>query len=304
MKLLKLVEMLDLSDKIGVISTLGLISVVTTNCLITLYNNSFNEDNNSLALFLIGIWILFNVLGNMYKAISVDTTISSIDLPTVLLPEWRYCSFCEQNAPPRCFHCFTCNKCVLKRHNHCMFLGKCAGHKNFRYYLAFILYILLAVMMSDLIHLDYYLNIFWYNPSFKSIFICIMPLFGVILGMINIFDFIYIFTNSVTLILLPLMFLYVLMNYKMALTGQTWHENAKNIKFYNLGLVQNAKDAFGSNWLMALIFPFSAQKLPSDGTRFRKNIISSNNTQTTHASLNKETHGTFRRREMNTVHNY
>ena len=104
MKLLKLVEMLDLSDKIGVISTLGLISVVTTNCLITLYNNSFNEDNNSFALFLIGIWILFNVLGNMYKAISVDTTISSIDLPTVLLPEWRYCSFCEQNAPPRCMY--------------------------------------------------------------------------------------------------------------------------------------------------------------------------------------------------------
>ncbi len=93
----------DKGDKVGIVSTVGLITLVTVNGLVALYQQ-LNESNstNILTLLCLGIFLLFNVLGNMFRAVSVDTTINSIDLPTVLLPEWRYCSFCEQNAPPRC----------------------------------------------------------------------------------------------------------------------------------------------------------------------------------------------------------
>lgn len=100
------------------------------------------------------------------------------------------------------------------------------------------------------------------------------------------------------------MSLYVLMNYKMAFSGQTWHENAKNIKIYDLGWTQNAREALGSNWLMALLSPFSQQKLATDGTRFRQNIMSGDKSQANNTSFNKETEGTFRRRDLNTVYNY
>jgi hypothetical protein len=99
----------DKGDKVGVVSTLGLITLVTVNGLLALYQQ-LNESNsiNILTLLCVGIFLLFNVLGNMFRAVSVDTTINSIDLPTVLLPEWRYCSFCEQNAPPRCKYEILC----------------------------------------------------------------------------------------------------------------------------------------------------------------------------------------------------
>ncbi len=90
-------------EKVGIVSTLSLIILVTFNGLTVLYKELNNSNfANSLALICFGFFVLFNVLGNMYRTVSVDTTINSIDLPTVLLPEWRYCSFCEQNAPPRC----------------------------------------------------------------------------------------------------------------------------------------------------------------------------------------------------------
>lgn len=94
----------DMGDRVGVIITLFLISMVVQNDLQALYRRSqTEEDFNGAFLLFLTAWGFFQVLGNMYKAVSVDTTIDSLDnLPTILLPEWRYCSYCEQNAPPRC----------------------------------------------------------------------------------------------------------------------------------------------------------------------------------------------------------
>lgn len=94
----------DMGDRVGVIITLFLISMVVQNDLQALYRRSqTEEDFNGAFLLFLTVWGFFQVLGNMYKAVTVDTTIDSLDnLPTILLPEWRYCSYCEQNAPPRC----------------------------------------------------------------------------------------------------------------------------------------------------------------------------------------------------------
>ncbi len=93
----------DTADKFGVGTTLFLIALISFNNLLSLYNQSL-ENNSTQFLLAIGIWILFNVVSNMYKAIIIDTTIYSINLPNILLPDWSYCSFCEENSPPRsCF---------------------------------------------------------------------------------------------------------------------------------------------------------------------------------------------------------
>ena len=87
----------------GILATLGIIFSVSINAAFVIYRRSSLEESfYANALFIIGAFVFFNVLGNMYKAVVTDTTIKSIDLPTVLLPEWRFCSWCQQNAPPRC----------------------------------------------------------------------------------------------------------------------------------------------------------------------------------------------------------
>ena len=79
-----------------------------------------------------GIFILFNVLSNLYWLITTDNTTSGLLLPSVLKPNWRFCLSCEANSPPRSFHCHNCERCVLKRDHHCVFSGCCVGYKNFR----------------------------------------------------------------------------------------------------------------------------------------------------------------------------
>lgn len=121
-KLPKLVPK-DKADQFGVLTALVLQGFVTVNNLIGIYSNLVDDQFNSILILIFGLFILYNTLGNMFKAMSVDSTIDSIEVQIKQLPEWGFCSICEQYSPPRSFHCFTCNKCILKRHNHCLFLG-------------------------------------------------------------------------------------------------------------------------------------------------------------------------------------
>jgi len=202
------------------------------------------------------------------------------------------------------FHCFSCNKCVLKRHNHCMFLGKCAGHKNQRFYLLFVLHVWLAICLANYVHSAYYLDVFFHAPSLQKVFTAIVPMFGLMIGMISLYDFFYIFINSVTLILLPMMFLYMCMNYRMALSGQTWHESAKNIRVYDLGWLPNLLEIFGSNWFVGCVYPFAELRLPSDGTRFRTNAAERISKDTNAANSSFEGGQVRRRDNNNAVYNY
>jgi palmitoyltransferase len=270
-KILKKLIPREKADRFGVGATLFLISLVCVNGLHKLSKTYEEYPNYSLTIFLAALYTLINVLGNMYMAITIDTTIYSVkNLPTSLLADWRYCAACEQNAPPRAYHCFTCDKCVLKRHNHCLFLGKCAGHNNFRYYILFIFHVLIACLISNILNFDFFQTLFA-NFSINTILILFMPWLAVCLGMVTIGEVCLVFANSLCFILFMLMSLYFYVNFSMALRGQTWHEKAKNITIYNLEWKENFLEIFGSNWLLVIFFPFVKSKLPSDGTKFRRN---------------------------------
>ncbi|KAL7735121.1 hypothetical protein ACLKA6_001986 [Drosophila palustris] len=55
---------------------------------------------------------------------------------------WRQCTICDRLAPPRSWHCTECGVCILKRDHHCSFTGCCIGHRNQRYFMCFLLYLL------------------------------------------------------------------------------------------------------------------------------------------------------------------
>jgi palmitoyltransferase len=271
MSLLKKFRALEATDKAGVGLTLGLLGLVTFNDLCTLYVYSSDENSHkelNFALLLLGLYILFNVFGNMYRAFITDTTVDSIELQVKQLPDWNYCSYCEIYAPPRAYHCYTCRKCILKRHNHCNFLGKCVGYKNHRFYILFIFYVWLGALFSTYLNWAHFTDAFntW---GFKSFMTTIMPMFALFFGLLNMSEFFFTFVNSICFILTLLMFFYLLINLKLTLSGQTWHENAKNINIYNVNREYNLKQVFGRSWLLSVFNPFTSLDLTGNGTSFR-----------------------------------
>lgn len=78
--------------------------------------------------FVLGTFILFNVVSNMMALILCNTSIMG---QRIVRPAgkanstlWKFCAVCESITPPRSWHCATCGVCILKRDHHCMFTGK------------------------------------------------------------------------------------------------------------------------------------------------------------------------------------
>ncbi|KAH8295020.1 hypothetical protein KR018_005793 [Drosophila ironensis] len=92
------------------------------------------------------IFILHNILGNMWKQFSCDTSVRSLakDRQRPSNEEasaWHHCTICHLQVPPRSWHCKVCNCCILKRDHHCTFAANCIGHNNQRYFIGFLFYL-------------------------------------------------------------------------------------------------------------------------------------------------------------------
>jgi palmitoyltransferase len=130
--------------------------VIFELCVIlpTIYNNIFTYKEILHLIF--GLYVIFNLIGNLFLCMATDTSIDTIICPVLLPPadiptnsqqemisqhcNWHYCYRCEVNVPPRSQHCHLCRKCILKRDHHCSFLGRCIGFRNIRYYICFLIW--------------------------------------------------------------------------------------------------------------------------------------------------------------------
>eukprot|EP01113_Clastostelium_recurvatum_P002322 TRINITY_DN10964_c0_g1_i1.p1 TRINITY_DN10964_c0_g1~~TRINITY_DN10964_c0_g1_i1.p1 ORF type:complete len:339 (+),score=64.43 TRINITY_DN10964_c0_g1_i1:150-1019(+) len=57
----------------------------------------------------------------------------------------RYCNKCNAFKPPRCHHCRACNKCIMKMDHHCPWINNCVGHNNHKFFILFLLYVVVAI---------------------------------------------------------------------------------------------------------------------------------------------------------------
>ena len=70
-----------------------------------------------------------------------NKTLSALDAAA-----WIHtCSECDEVRPVRTRHCSVCNKCVFHADHHNPWINNCVGLENLRFYLLFVLYLLMGV---------------------------------------------------------------------------------------------------------------------------------------------------------------
>jgi len=70
--------------------------------------------------------------------------------PESAAKEFQFCFKCNRVKPPRCHHCSTCKRCVLRMDHHCPWIGNCVGFENHKYFVLFLLYSTLACFQEAL----------------------------------------------------------------------------------------------------------------------------------------------------------
>ena len=76
----------------------------------------------------------------------------------------KRCDRCDTVKPARAHHCSICDKCVLIMDHHCPWVNNCVGLENIRYFLLFILYLMMGcaymgvTIMAIWHHRDYKRN--------------------------------------------------------------------------------------------------------------------------------------------------
>ena len=215
----------------------------------------------------VGVFSYFNVMINLWKIITTNTSTRGLILPTQLKPGWKFCSVCECNSPPRSFHCFNCNSCILYRDHHCTFTGNCIGLHNRRYYLSLLMSMCLAAGYSVVLNYDYMYHLFG-SLSLKSVLTIMFPMISWIFVKSDSVSSYQIFMCSLCIVGFLLsggLLVYHMIN---AVNGQVVYERSYNIDTYDLGWRENLALVFGTKWKIAWLCSLINSPIPSDGLEF------------------------------------
>ncbi|XP_064455314.1 probable palmitoyltransferase ZDHHC24 [Ornithodoros turicata] len=219
----------------------------------------------------LGMFIVMNIMGNMFKLTTVNTSLRRARLPAVLLPGWRYCHVCQENAPPRSHHCSLCNECILKHDHHCMFVGRCVGYFNHRYFLMGLIYLWIGTMYSLIYQFEYCIDVMGgLRPL--SLVMQLMPHFGFFLGFLNPLAFACAMVN-LFLVLVVILCSYLLVTQIIGICrNQSAYEQRHSVGRYNVGLRRNLQEAMGSAWFLTWISPWIKSPPTGDGVHFAESI--------------------------------
>ncbi|XP_024938502.1 palmitoyltransferase ZDHHC16A isoform X2 [Cephus cinctus] len=98
----------------------------------------------TVALLIIGNWLLINVCFHYYMGVNVP---AGYPPQGGLIPEAvSICKKCIQPKPPRTHHCAVCNRCVLKMDHHCPWLNNCVGHYNHRHFFQYMAFTVVGIL--------------------------------------------------------------------------------------------------------------------------------------------------------------
>ncbi|KAK2139836.1 hypothetical protein LSH36_1591g00012 [Paralvinella palmiformis] len=221
-----------------------------------------------------GLCLYFNTISSFILVMRTDTTTSrdGVIMPSTLKPGWRFCSSCEANSPPRAYHCWCCDICILRRDHHCVFTGNCVGFANHRYFILLIFYIMVGALYCNYLNMDYTLEVLG-GFGLKTVFTMFMPLFSWMLGLTQTFNFLVAFVSALCLfgflLAAGLLFYHLINIYH----GQTTYERGQNIREWDCGWKQNVRQVLGERWYLIWISPWIKSPQGGDGINFPKRGI-------------------------------
>ena len=211
-------------------------------------------------------YLFINTMVNLYYTMTVDTSCGRVALPVVSQPGWYFCPFCQHYSPPRAHHCPTCAKCILKRDHHCYFAGKCVGYYNQRYFIAFLIYLIVSSIYG-VISSIWAITILLGTFSLTYIPAILFPVLAWMFQIAPINPWIMLETSLAIFVTVGAGGLLAMQLYTIY-HGKTYYEFQKGISVYNRGLKNNFTDSLGAHWLICWIFPFIPSPQPGDGTHY------------------------------------
>ena len=187
--------------------------------------------------------------------------------------EWKHCSNCQLEVPPRAHHCKVCKVCILKRDHHCFFTGSCVGFSNERYFISLLFYLVagsLYFMYLVLLHLDdpY--------PMWSRRGLNYFPLVAVwnwFTGDMFTYHFLLLVQFYVTVFMGSICLCYFVWELMMVYRGQTSYEATRGVHVFRVDPSTHFRTVFGPFWMLNFIFPMPISQ-EGDGIhwQFHKNL--------------------------------
>ncbi|XP_030371204.1 probable palmitoyltransferase ZDHHC24 [Scaptodrosophila lebanonensis] len=224
------------------------------------------------AIWVAGLFLVFNLTSNMLACMLVDTTIKIVILKPPMEPDlrcrWRMCEECQALVPPRSQHCDVCKICVLKRDHHCLFTCCCIGHYNYRYFFYFLVYMAIGslyVSINTSIYLWYlHADVYWRLYTLLKL---IFP--ALLLVIDSSWANFYLFVYELNLLAFSMSTLLLLFHWPVIAHGATAKQ--RRGKDFDLGLRGNLEMVLGKRMFLTWLSPFVRSELPHDGINWMPN---------------------------------
>jgi palmitoyltransferase len=69
-------------------------------------------------------------------------TMGTKEITPIEIIRYTNCEICGLKKHERTSHCRSCDKCVLRRDHHCIWIGNCVGYANNQYFVNFLIWVL------------------------------------------------------------------------------------------------------------------------------------------------------------------
>lgn len=205
-------------------------------------------------------------MSNLLAVMFVDTSIFSVDVSKEKTESWSFCHTCRLPIPPRCWHCDSCNQCILKRDHHCTFSGCCIGYANHRFFIMFLTYFFIACVYALYFNLFYILTRITLN--YNVIFQIFFPIMLLLLGLDKALSHIYVILLVLNIVGVLISGLLLRFHMNLVFRGSVSYENNRYITKYDCGVRQNIRNIFGERWYLTWISPFVQSSLNIDGVHW------------------------------------
>lgn len=99
--------------------------------------------------FIVSMLYIFQLYGLVNSAFRDPGIIPRNPMPSIEYIDYtgalKYCTTCNIYRPRRCKHCKFCNNCVIEFDHHCPWIGNCIARRNYRYFLIFLINLILLL---------------------------------------------------------------------------------------------------------------------------------------------------------------